>query len=474
MNSTYIWIVFPGIMAVILLLLMRWKSLVAILAAATSVFLAVLAAWLPAQEQLVLWRWVLPFSDTFIIFGRRMVLSAGDRPALIVIYLTAALWFGAVPIARPTRLFVPLGLAIVALFTAAIAVEPFLFAAVIIEIAVLISIPFLSPPGKRSGRGVLRYLSFQTLGMPFILISGFLFTGFEVGPGAPEFVAIAIALLAIGFALLLAVFPFHTWIPMLAEESHPYPTAFIFLLLPIAVLILGLGFLDSFVWMKDNPNTILLIQVIGAVMVVTAGIWAAVERNLSRMIGYAVILDIGFSLLAIGLAMGNDSARYRVLFFAGLVPRGLSLGVFALALSALIGRIPSFDIDNLRGLGKKYPMISTSIVVSLFCLAGMPLLASFPLKLGVIEGLSSSFPAISLWVILGSFGLVIGVIRMLISMVSDGSDTEDGIPEPRLLIIFLAIGVGLLLLIGLLPNLFLQLSTSFPAAFGALVISLML
>ncbi|MCK4726820.1 MAG: hypothetical protein KAT29_13500, partial [Anaerolineales bacterium] len=77
--------------------------------------------------------------------------------------------------------------------------------------------------------------------------------------------------------------------------------------------------------MKDSPNIVLLIQVIGAVMVVTGGIWAAVERNLSRMIGFAILLDIGFSLLAIGLAIGTGSATYRILFFAGLVPRGLSL-----------------------------------------------------------------------------------------------------------------------------------------------------
>jgi NADH:ubiquinone oxidoreductase subunit 2 (subunit N) len=204
-------------------------------------------------------------------------------------------------------------------------------------------------------------------------------------------------------------------------------------------------------------------------MVVTAGIWAAVERNLSRMIGFAVILDIGFSLLAISLAIGNDPVTYRVLFFASLVPRGLSLGVYALALSALIGRTNSFDVDDIRGLVKKYPVISTSIVVSLFCMAGLPLLAGFPFKLGVIEGLSSQVPAISIWVILGAFGLVIGVIRMLISMVSDGVDTEESDPEPRSLIVFLAIGVGLLFLIGFLPNIFLKLATSFPDAFGPLV-----
>jgi NADH-quinone oxidoreductase subunit N len=468
LNSAYIWIRFPILIAGVLLLIMKLRTLAAIVAAAVSLILAVLAAWLPAQEQILIWRWVVPFSDTFIFFGRQLELSAADRPTLLVLYLTAALWFGAVPLARPTRLFVPLGMAIVALFTAAIAVEPFLFAAVFIVIAVLLSIPMLSPPGRTTGRGVLRYLTFQTLGVPFVLISGFLFSGFEVGPGDPVFVAIAIALLAIGFALLLGVFPFHTWIPMLAEESHPYPTAFIFLLLPIAILLLGLGFLDSFLWMKEDPDTVLLLQLVGVVMVLSAGIWAAVETNLSRMLGFAIILDIGFSLLAISLAIGNDPATFRMLFFVGLLPRGLCLGVLALAMSSLIDKTISLNIEDVRGLVKKYPVISTSIVLALFCLAGLPLLASFPFKLAVIEGLSSQVPGISIWVIVGSFGLITGTIRFLISMVSDGVESEEKIPETRILIFFLAIGIGLLFLIGLLPNMFLQLITNYPGAFVAL------
>jgi formate hydrogenlyase subunit 3/multisubunit Na+/H+ antiporter MnhD subunit len=452
-----------------LLLIQKRETLVAVLAAGTTAVLAGLAAWLPLQDQIIVWRWVIPFSDTFIIYGRRIILSASDRPTLIIIFLTAALWFAAAPLARPNKLFVPLGLGMVALLTAAIAVEPFLFAAVIIEIAVLVSIPFLSPQGNIPGRGVLRYLSFQTIGMPFILISGFMFTGFEVGPGNPEFVAIATALLAIGFAFLLAVFPFHTWIPMLAEESHPYPTAFVLLILPVTISIFGLGFLDRFVWFKDNPNTALLLQIVGVVMVVTAGIWASVERHLARLMGFAVILDVGFSLISIGLAVGAEEEIYRVLFFTGLLPRGLSLGVWALALSGLIGRVDQLDLENIRGIGKKYPFISISIILALFCLAGMPLLAGFPLKLGVIEGLSVMVPQISIWVIIGSLGLILGGIRTLLAIVSDTGGNKEESPEPRILRIFLVTGWALLFILGILPNIFIQLIINLPAAFGPIV-----
>lgn len=457
---------FPSLVAIILLLLQNREKLVAILATLTAAILAVLAVWLPLQEQIILWRWVIPFSDTFLIFGRQLVLSAADRPSLIVIYLVAALWFGASPLARPSKLFVPLGLGVAALLTAAIAIEPFLFAAVLIEIAVLASIPFLSPPGNRAGRGVLRYLTFQTIGMPFILISGFMFTGFEVGPGNPEFVAIATALLVIGFALMLAVFPFHTWIPMLSEESHPYSTAFMLLLLPVTISIFGLGFLDRFVWLKDNPNTGLLLQVVGVVMVLTAGIWAAVERQLTRIMGFAVILDVGFSLIAVGLAVGSENEFFRVLFIAGLLPRGLSLGVLALALSSLIGEVDKLSITEVRGIGKDYPFISISIIFALFCLAGMPLFAGFPLKLGVLEGLTELVPQISVWVIIGSLGLIVAGIRILIAVVAGERESEIEAPEPRILKVFLAIGWLLLVLLGILPDFYIQMILKLPAAFA--------
>jgi NADH:ubiquinone oxidoreductase subunit 2 (subunit N) len=99
----------------------------------------------------------------------------------------------------------------------------------------------------------------------------------------------------------------------------------------------------------------------------------------------------------------------------------------------------------------------------------MPLLAGFPLKLGVIEGLSVTVPQISLWVIMGSLGLIAGGIRMLISMVSDADETREKSPEPRVLKTFLVIGLAILFILGILPNFFIQIIINLPAAFGPVV-----
>jgi formate hydrogenlyase subunit 3/multisubunit Na+/H+ antiporter MnhD subunit len=129
-----------------------------------------------------------------------------------------------------------LGLAITALLVGALAVEPFLYAALFIETAVLISVPLLSAPGRKPGKGLIRFLIFQTLGMPFILFSSWLLAGIEANPGDLGLVQQAAILIGLGFSFLLAVFPFYSWIPLLTEESTPYTVGFILWMFPTVTI----------------------------------------------------------------------------------------------------------------------------------------------------------------------------------------------------------------------------------------------
>jgi len=455
MNAPLVWVLIPALLSAVMLVLNRWQRFVTIFGTVTVLALAATAWLLPVKDQFFLGPLTINFTDTWAILGRRFVLGPADRSALVILYLTAAFWFGAAYVARTDSLFVPLGLAMVSLLTAALGVEPFLYAALLIEMAILVSVPLLTPPDSQVGRGVLRYITLLTLGVPFILFAGWMMSGVEFDLVNETFLLRASYLIGLGFALQLAVFPFHSWIPMLGKESHPYAAAFVFTMVPGAITLIMLSFFEGLTWFGTTPEAFVLLRGIGVLMVVFAGLWAAFQDNLGSMLGYAAILEIGLSLVLIGILAGNFESEHLGLFYAMLFPRGLGLGLWALALATLRTRATSLKFNEIQGSGRVLPITTCALVLAQFSLAGVPLLASFPVRLTMWNELAQVSPMITLWALLGCMGLLFGGVRTLAVLVTGDEEVGWQITETRQERVFLAIGVILLLLLGLFPQLFL-------------------
>ena len=109
----------------------RW--LVVVLAGIVCFSLSALALLAPIDTLVQIGPISFEIPSTLLILGRRLVLEDGHRPFLALIYTTAGFWFLGSMVARANRLFVPMGLAMVALLVAVSAVEPFLYAALLVE-----------------------------------------------------------------------------------------------------------------------------------------------------------------------------------------------------------------------------------------------------------------------------------------------------------------------------------------------------
>ena len=467
MSAPMIWILFPGVIAVVLFALQKRRTVVYLTSTVLAFILAALAWAAPIGDTISIGNISIELSSTLTILGRRFILDANDRYTLVLIYLGVAFWFAGTPAANASRLFIPLGLAIAALLTSALAVEPFLYAALIIEMMVLVSIPLLSPPGSRPGRGIGRYLTFQTLGFPCILFTGWLMARIETNPAETHLVVFAGLLLALGFGFLLGIFPFHTWIPMLAHETHPYAIAFIFYELPVAISLLILGFMDRYVWLRTVPQVYTVIGFTGALMVMIGGFWAAFQSHLGRLMGYAVMVEIGISLLAVQVGLGPDGSGPALgLFFALILPRGLTLGVWALALVVLSrGSNRSFSeaenlptsglsYDNAEGLGRTFPVATFCLLLSHFSFAGIPLLAGFPVRLALLEGMAQVSILVALVSLIGYAGLMVGGIRAMAVLITGKEEIPWRSLETRLERTLLITGGVLIILIGILPQWF--------------------
>ena len=227
-------------------MLLRNQKVITLIACIFTLFLT-LAAWsLPVDTVMTIGTWSFKLSSSLNILGRSLVLGPADLSLLALIYGSAVVWFAAASVTKTARRLNSLGLAIVALLVAALAVEPFLYAALLIEMAVLLSIPLLSAPEKSPGKGLVRFLIFQTLAMPFILFSGWLLAGVDANPGDLGLVQQAAILIGLGFTFLLAIFPFHSWIPLFNGKIVPHHGRLYFMDVPNRGVIFWIGVFRSF------------------------------------------------------------------------------------------------------------------------------------------------------------------------------------------------------------------------------------
>jgi len=448
MSAPVLWIFVPLIVSAIIFFTSRERTTAGILGGMVAAVLSLIALIIPIDTALVLGPFSLKIAASIQILGRSFLFGPADGPVLAIIYGLSALWFFGTEAAGANRRFVPLGLAITALLVASIAVEPFLFAALLIQIASMLAIPMFVVPSRPVGRGTLRFLIYQTLAMPFILFSGWMLAGVEASPGDIGLTAQSGVMLGLGFAFLLAVFPLYNWIPMLAEETSPYVLGFMLWILPTFAVIFAMGFLDRYAWLRTSPQLSSAMQLAGLVMLVSGGWFAAFQRHIGRMLGYVAIAGTGLALLA--LSLGSLSSLELV--FLLFIPRGLELSVWSLGISIIKPKAESLRFRALQGLARAYPLATAGMLLAHFSMAGFPLLAGFPPRLALWAELSRLSLGLAFWMGVGLLGLLSGALRTLAVLVMASENTPWKWNESRVQAALLGLGMAGLLLLGLFPQ----------------------
>lgn len=464
MSAPAIWIGIPLAVAVLALLIPN-ERVNAALGGVASLLLSAIALFIPFDQALLIGPLSVKIASSFEVLGRSLVLAPADGGLLAILYGLAALWFFGAEAAGVARRLVPLGLGVLALMVASIAVEPFLYAAIFIEIAALVSIPLLTPAGQAPGRGVKRFLIYQTLALPFILFAGWMLAGVESSPGDLALTVQAATMLGMGFAFLLAVFPLYNWMPTLAEEASPFVTGFLFWCLPTITVIFGLGFLDRYAWLRTLPSIVNALQLAGILMVATGGVWAAFQRHLGRIMAYASVVETGYVILALSVQPSLDAVQ---IIFLGLIPRGLGLAVWSLSLALLARKAGTLRFTAVQGLARSLPLASLGVVLAAFSTAGFPLLAGFPPRLALWEGLAGGSMSTAFWLLLGVLGLLTGALRSLAVLVMAPEYAEWGWGETWVQRVMLGIGVLALFILGLFPQLARPLLEGLPLMFDRL------
>lgn len=461
MSAPLIWIVIPIGLALLMLTLSRFRKVVLPVSIGLCLLLAVLAWKLPVDETIRISSLIFKVDSSMSILGRTLTLNGGLLTLVIFIYIFMSLWLVGFSLTRLPTWAVPLSMIMAALLISATAIEPFLYAALMIELVVLISIPLLVPPFTGMHQGVMRYLTFMTLAMPFILYTGWILAGVETTPSDSELVTRSLIMLGLGFSFLLALFPFNTWVPMLLEKSSPLMVGLLMNLLTAVVIVFALNFIDRYLFMREDDRLFTAVRFAGLVMVVIAGVWAAFERHLGRLLGYAILMQTGLALLSVSL---NASEGWSLLF-SQYIPRSVGIASAALALELLRQRTGGLTYADVRGKLRQFPFISACLLFSLFSLGGLPLLAGYPLRQALMAGLSAGSGTDSIWVLVGSLGFLFACLRVMANLAETGADEGWKVQEKPVEALFISGLILVIWLVGLYPQIFLPLMTGLLNAF---------
>jgi len=448
-SAPLIWIGLPLALGVLLLLL-PGERLVAWLGGLFSAALAVLALLVPTDTAInVFGFFSLRIDSTLTLLGRQISLTPAAQIVLVLAYAVGAFWFFGGLATGNARRLVSFGLMSIAILTASLAIRPFLYAAILIQGAVLLSVFMLAEPGRPAGSGLIRFLIYQTLPMPFILFAGFLLSGVEAGPRDLAVILQAAILLGLGFSFLLSIFPLSTWLPMLAEQHAPYVVGFILSTFPTFALLFALNFVDRYSWIRESDGFFEVLRFIGLLTALSGGVWAAFQRHAGRIFGYAAVAEIGFSLVAISLP--DRMAGLQIVFFM-IVPRALAYGTWAMSLSVLREAAEDLRYQSLQGLARRYPIATMGVFISILSLSGVPLLASFPVRQVLWQELAVQGLGLAAAMGLASLGLWIAALRSLAVLSMSAENIEWASQETPAQRVMIGLGLLALFAAGFFPQ----------------------
>ena len=463
MNAPTIWIVVPIFFGVLLLFINSQRAL-SILGGVFAAILALIAQFVPLEEALRVGTFSFRIDSSLNVLGRVLVILPAEGSLLALIYGATALWFFGAEASKTASRLVPIGLMITGLMVASLAVEPFLYAALFIEMAILLAVPLLTSIYSPPGRGIIRFLIYQTLAMPFILVTGWLLAGVEASPGDLALAAQSTSMLGLGFAFLLAVFPLYNWVPMLFEETSPYIAGYLLWIVPTITIIFGAGFLDRYSWLRSSSQLIDALRFAGLLMIVTGGLFAGFQRHLGRIMAYGVIAETGFSLLALSL---DPQVGIPILFL--LIPaRALAQAVWSFALTIIQDNAETLRFRAVKGLLRITPFAGAAMIMATLSTGAFPLLAGFPARLALWEGLSRVSLSASLWMGIGIIGLLTSAFRSLavVSMAEEYTTWERR--ESLTQVSMLGLGMIGLVILGLFPQTIQYFLSELPTMFERL------
>ena len=269
----------------------------------------------------------------------------------------------------------------------------------------------------------------------------------------PQLLLIAFAFLVAGYAIETAIVPFHMWMPDAYTAAPDSASAFMSAIVDQGsyyVLLRVLLFILTPTAVVDWRFTI---AVLSAVTMTVGNLFALAQENVKRMISYVCIADIGYNLIAITSLTPIGLQGNLFFFFVAAMETALAFMVIG-----IFRRMGLETLDDLSGMGRKMPLTSLAFVCAALSFSGVPLFAGFIAKYMVFTSvLKSGVAWLAVVGVLNSVLQTSYFLRVIHQFYAKTPKSDATIKEPLKLLVPIYIVVLIIVVLGLYPDLVLDL-----------------
>jgi NADH-quinone oxidoreductase subunit M len=185
----------------------------------------------------------------------------------------------------------------------------------------------------------------------------------------------------VGFGVLGALFPLHTWSP---DGHASAPTAVSMLHAGVLMKLGGYGcFRVAMFLMPEAANEMAWIFIILTTISVVYGAFGAIwQKDLKYINAYSSVSHCGLVLFAL-LMMNQTSMDGAII---QMISHGLMTALFFALIGMIYGRTHTRIIDNMSGLMKVIPFLSVVYLIAGLASLGLPGLSGFVAEMTIFVG----------------------------------------------------------------------------------------
>lgn len=268
--------------------------------------------------------------------------------------------------------------------------------------------------------------------------------------GVPAFAYAGIMMILIALSFKVSIAPFHFWTPDVYEGSPVVITALMSTIVKTSVFV---AVMKLFLW-YFYPAYQHYVEVLAGLIIISlvvANFSALKQNNIKRLLAFSSISHAAIMMLLM-IADIRNAMTVNALLYYTFAYSVASIAAFAVI--QFVAKNQREELNLIKGLMYRQPMLAVSLMVALLSMAGIPITAGFFAKYYVLSALMmSSYKWMIVAAILASIlGVVYYLKIILIMFEKERKDKSLGIDVNKREWLLLVISTILLIITGIYPD----------------------